>query len=114
MPVKRRGQLWGLCIGNNLALGKGTFGIALKRAQKAIEDGRYPLKEKEAMEEEVRGTMRKLKLFQEGGALHQELIEILLAYTAWSPEGRGYVCLFFFFLSANWLCSNTFLRATSS
>lgn len=90
MPVKRRGQLWGLCIGNNLALGKGTFGIALKRAQKAIEDGRYPLKEKEAMEEEVRGTMRKLKLFQEGGALHQELIEILLAYTAWSPEGRGY------------------------
>ncbi|KAI5481595.1 TBC domain protein, Rab GTPase activator [Pseudohyphozyma bogoriensis] len=98
MPVRWRGRMWGLCIGNGLAVGKTAYASALARAQKGIDDGQYPLGEKEKMEHDVEDTLPDLKLFQkDGGVMHEDLMGVLLAYSVHAggqpryPEGLSYL-----------------------
>ncbi|KAM0754750.1 hypothetical protein T439DRAFT_284256 [Meredithblackwellia eburnea MCA 4105] len=82
MPVRYRGRLWGLCVGNGLAVSKSAFTASLARAKKLVELGKYPEEELVAMHEDVSDTLPTLKLFQkDGGVMHDELVDIILAYT---------------------------------
>ncbi|GAA5872232.1 hypothetical protein JCM8547_004789 [Rhodosporidiobolus lusitaniae] len=82
MPVRYRGRLWALAIGNSLALGKNAFAQAKARAEKALVEGRLDEVKREA-EEDVEGTLPALKLFQKGGVMHEELLDLLLAWSVY-------------------------------
>lgn len=87
MPVRWRGRLWGLCIGNGLAVSKGSYSSHLERARKGVERGDGVWEEvMRRLEEDVEDTLPTLKLFQKGGVMHQELVDVLLAYTAYAAS----------------------------
>ncbi|KAL8277812.1 hypothetical protein RQP46_009795 [Phenoliferia psychrophenolica] len=90
MPVRWRGRLWGLCVGNGLAVSRNAYATCLLRAQKGQSEGRYPGEEWEALLEDVEMTLPTLKIFhKEGGVMHEELVDILLAYTVyWGGQPR--------------------------
>ncbi|GAA6002018.1 hypothetical protein JCM10207_003040 [Rhodosporidiobolus poonsookiae] len=95
MPVRWRGRLWGMAIGNGLAVPKTAFAQAQTRVRKAVEEGRLEEVRKEA-EEDVERTLPTLKLFQRGGVMHEELMDLLLAWSTYEkikpryPRGLAY------------------------
>jgi TBC1 domain family member 14 len=87
MPVRWRGRLWGLCIGNGLAVSKGSYAGHLGRARKGVEQEQRSWAEvMERLEKDVEDTLPTLKLFQKGGVMHEELVDVLLAYTAYAAS----------------------------
>ncbi|GAA5906200.1 uncharacterized protein JCM6883_005474 [Sporobolomyces salmoneus] len=82
MPVRFRGRLWSLCIGNGLAIPKNSYAISLQRAKKGLEGGNERLEEfRREAEEEMENVLPSLKLFQKkGGVMHDDLLDLLLAW----------------------------------
>ncbi|ORY82308.1 rab-GTPase-TBC domain-domain-containing protein [Leucosporidium creatinivorum] len=85
MPVRWRGRLWGLCVGNGLAVSKGSYSGHLDKARKAVGEGRWE-EVVERLERDVEETLPTLKLFQKGGVMHDELVDVLLAYTMYASS----------------------------
>ncbi|GAA6062720.1 hypothetical protein JCM10212_002271 [Sporobolomyces blumeae] len=97
MPVRFRGRLWSMCIGNGLAVSKGAYGAALGRARKGLEVGNEDLERVVAeAEEDAERTLPTLKLFQKDGVMHDDLIDLLLAWSVHDkpkpryPRGLAY------------------------
>lgn len=86
MPVRWRGRLWGLCIGNGLAVSKASFATHLARARSALENGKYPPELVTALEQDVIDTLPTLKLFQKDGVMHDDLFDVLLAYVSYQAS----------------------------
>lgn len=86
MPTRWRGRLWGLCIGNGLAISKAAFSTHLIRARTAIDEGRYPPDVLAALERDVEDTLPTLKLYQKGGVMHDDLVDVLLAYIGYQAS----------------------------
>lgn len=91
MPVRWRGRLWSLVIGNSLSLAKHSFAGHLARAKKMLSEGTYGKDVLEALEKDVEQTLPTLKLFQSGGVMHEDLVDLLLAYTVYASETPRYV-----------------------
>lgn len=94
MPSKIRGRIWGMCIGNGLAVNRGSYAVLLGKAKELEEKGMYPEEVKRVMERDVEGTLKELKLFQKGGAMYDDLIDLLLAYSVYDKKIPEYVRLF--------------------
>ncbi|GAA5946353.1 hypothetical protein JCM3765_000211 [Sporobolomyces pararoseus] len=91
MPVRFRGRLYSLCIGNSLAISKNHFSNCLERAKKGLEQGNSEklIKFKLDAEEEMENVLKGLKLFQKkGGVMHQDLLDLLLAWSV-HDQDRG-------------------------
>lgn len=95
MPVRFRGRLWSLCIGNGLAISKNAYSNALARAKKGLEEGREGIsKFREEAEEEMERVLPTLKLFQKkGGVMHEDLLDLLLAWSVHDQPMPRYVSL---------------------
>lgn len=93
MPVRWRGRLWGMCIGNGLAVSRSAYGVHLARARKGREEGRYPAGEMEMLLRDVEETMPDLKMFQEGGVMHEDLVELLMAFSVYGDGVPRYASL---------------------
>lgn len=90
MPVRWRGRLWSLCIGNGLAMPKTAFTRASDRARHLLRDG--ALAEVEAAaKRDVERALPALKLFQEGRVMHDDLMELLLAWAVYEKRVPRYV-----------------------
>ncbi|KDE03059.1 hypothetical protein MVLG_06448 [Microbotryum lychnidis-dioicae p1A1 Lamole] len=89
MPVRWRGRLWSLCIGNGLAVSRTSFAGILSQARRGLNDGTFFKETMAALEEDVQGTLRNLKLFQRGGAMHEDLINLLLGYVVYASKATG-------------------------
>lgn len=97
MPVRFRGRLWGMTIGNGLAIGKTSFTTSLARANALMEAGSYPEAVMSRLDTDISETMPLLRLFQKGGVLHEDLRNLLLAYSVFTdgknpqyPSGVSY------------------------
>lgn len=90
MPVRYRGRLWALAIGNGMAVPKSAYARALARVQPGLEDGSLE-DVKRAAEEDVEGTLPALKLFQRGGVMNEELVDLLLAWSVYEKAEPRYV-----------------------
>jgi hypothetical protein len=90
MPVRWRGRLWALAIGNGLAVPKSAYGNALAKVKRGLEEG-WMEGVKEEAEEDVEGTLPALKLFQKGGVMHEELVDLLLAWSVYEKAEPRYV-----------------------
>lgn len=97
MPVRFRGRLWGMTIGNGLAIGKSAFATSLARANTLISAGKYPEVAISKLDSDIAETMPLLRLFQVGGVMHEDLKNLLLAYSVFRdgatpryPSGISY------------------------
>ncbi|GAA5867277.1 hypothetical protein JCM1840_005006 [Sporobolomyces johnsonii] len=97
MPVRFRGRLWAMCIGNGLAVSKSAYFQALERAKRGLEEGRKEMRRvQEEAEEDSQRTLPTLKLFQRGGVMHEDLMDLLLAWSVYEkvspryPQGLAY------------------------
>lgn len=93
MPVRWRGRLWAMCIGNGLAVGKNELAKASERVRSLREAGSFEEVEKEA-KEDVERVLPALKLFQEGRVMHDDLMEVLLAWSVHEKATPRYVRVF--------------------
>lgn len=89
MPVRWRGRLWSLCIGNGLAMPKTAFARATDRAQHLRREGKL-VEVEAAAKEDVKRTLPALKLFQEDRVMHDDLIELLLAWSVYEQRTPRY------------------------
>ncbi|BGP38718.1 hypothetical protein JCM10450v2_002668 [Rhodotorula kratochvilovae] len=95
MPTRWRGRLWAMCIGNGLAVSKGAFGAAGERAARLRREGALHEVERRA-KEDVERTLPALKLFQEGRVMHDDLVELVVAWSVHEkaipryPEGLAF------------------------
>ncbi|GAA6055176.1 hypothetical protein JCM3770_002220 [Rhodotorula araucariae] len=95
MPTRWRGRLWAMCIGNGLAVSKGAFATARERAERMRRSGTLQEVERRARQD-VERTLPALKLFQEGRVMHDDLMELLVAWTVYEkatpqyPEGLAF------------------------
>jgi hypothetical protein len=78
IPPRLRGQVWTLAIGNDLEVSEATYHIALKKANPTehINDG-------------TKSVWPELKMFAKDQPLHQDLINICLAYSTYRPDISG-------------------------
>ncbi|GAA5878781.1 hypothetical protein JCM3774_005070 [Rhodotorula dairenensis] len=90
MPVRWRGRLWSLCIGNGLAMPKTAFARASERAQHLRRDGASLAEVEAAAKEDVKRALPALKLFQEGRVMHDDLMELLLAWSVYEKRTPRY------------------------
>ena len=93
MPVRWRGRLWGMTVGNGLAVSRSAYGTALARAKVGIDEGRYPGSVMDQLLEEVEETLPALKMFQKGGVMHDDLVDVLLAYSVYGTGAPRHVSL---------------------
>ncbi|KEZ46337.1 hypothetical protein SAPIO_CDS0640 [Scedosporium apiospermum] len=100
IPPRSRGVVWSKAIGNELGLSELSYTAALKRAQDAEErikaDKGDPEDTRraawfEAIRKDVaEKTWPDLRIFQEGGPLHESLTDVLSAYAMYRGD-IGYV-----------------------
>ncbi|KAL6716247.1 hypothetical protein ACLMJK_005813 [Lecanora helva] len=91
---KSRAKVWQKAIGNELALTETTFAKALQRAKdtearasRSSSEG--PSKEKvwfDAIRRDVKATFLELHIFQPGGPLHNDLVDVLMAYSMYRSD----------------------------
>ncbi|KAF2185024.1 hypothetical protein K469DRAFT_577824 [Zopfia rhizophila CBS 207.26] len=106
IPPKLRGRVWQLAIGNDLSINETTFNVALEKAKAGIKEYSYPTEESfrfkgfgdmnrrgslelsylPLIEANTKFVFPDLKLFAPGQPLHQSLVDICLAYTAYRPD----------------------------
>jgi hypothetical protein len=96
VPAKRRGEIWKLAVGNPLGLVEGTYDTALKRAREA--EQRLEHMSSEEVERDATGkaltrlrenadnVFPDVKIFQEGGPLHQSLLDVCMAYAMYRAD----------------------------
>lgn len=85
MPVIHRGRLWNLCIGNALGLGRSAYAQVAAHARKVVAAGEFGEADRRRMDADVAETLPTLKMFQVGGVMHEDLVELLVAYSVYSP-----------------------------
>jgi len=90
MPTRWRGRLWAMCIGNGLAVPKGAFAHAGGRAARLRAAGRLGEVERAARADAER-TLPALHMFQEGAVMHDDLMEILVAWAVYEKSTPRYV-----------------------
>ena len=100
IPPRSRGAVWSRAIGNELSLNEASFYAALSRAK----DLELRVAENRADSEDVRrskwfqqirsevreSTWAELRIFQQEGPLHQNLVDVLSAYVMYRND-IGYV-----------------------
>ncbi|BGP06788.1 hypothetical protein JCM10049v2_002612 [Rhodotorula toruloides] len=89
MPVRWRGRLWAMCIGNGLAVGKNELSKASERVRALREAGKFEEVER-AAKEDVERVLPALKLFQQGRVMHEDLMEVLLAWSVYEKVTPRY------------------------
>ncbi|GAA5942586.1 hypothetical protein JCM3775_000267 [Rhodotorula graminis] len=89
MPTRWRGRLWAMCIGNGLAVPKGAFAQAGERAARLRDAGRLAEVERAARADAQR-TLPALHMFQEGAVMHDDLMEILVAWAVYEKTTPRY------------------------
>ncbi|KKA30736.1 hypothetical protein TD95_003500 [Thielaviopsis punctulata] len=97
---RSRGIVWARAIGNELGLTGGSFDAALKRAREAearVADGKGDSEDARRVEwfaaarhDVEEKTWMELKIFQKGGPLHENLVNLLCAYAMYRGD-IGYV-----------------------
>ena len=97
---RSRGAVWAKAIGNELGLSETSYEAALKRAQDAEErvkegkadadDGRREAWFRAIRRDVSDKTWPDLRIFQEGGPLHTNLVNVLSAYAMYRGD-IGYV-----------------------
>ncbi|SPN96567.1 related to Rab6 GTPase activating protein, GAPCenA [Cephalotrichum gorgonifer] len=97
---RSRGMVWSKAIGNELGLSELSYTAALKRSREArerIKDGKGDAEDArragwfEAIKKDVsERTWPDLRIFQEGGPLHESLVDVLSAYAMYRGD-IGYV-----------------------
>ncbi|GAA5828456.1 hypothetical protein JCM11251_006258 [Rhodosporidiobolus azoricus] len=97
MPTRWRGRLWALAIGNGIAVPKSAFGKAVERVKGLLEKEAEGAGEevwmgevKAEVEEDVEGCLPALKLFQKGGVMHEDLMDLLLAWSVYEKTTPRY------------------------
>lgn len=114
MPAKCRGLLWTACIGNGLAIGKCTLAPSLRlsasdislralmpasytkslaQANSHIEQQRMPQSILDDIDADIQDALPQVKFFQPGAPLHDDLRNLLLAYSVFWKREPSYVCL---------------------
>ncbi|KFA65095.1 hypothetical protein S40285_03107 [Stachybotrys chlorohalonatus IBT 40285] len=93
---RSRGAVWVRAIGNQLELSETSFRAALRRAQDIEERVKADRGDSEdarrakwfaQIRQDVReSTLRDLRIFQEGGPLHQSLVDVLSAYAMYRDD----------------------------
>lgn len=91
---KSRARVWQKAIGNELALTEVTYTKALQRAKNTESrfsrgGGDVPRKEKawfDAIRRDVKVTFPDLNIFQPGGPLHDDLVDVLMAYSMYRSD----------------------------
>lgn len=92
MPVRWRGRLWGMAVGNGLTLsGKAAFAKFLDKAKRGIEEGTLSSEVVDALDRDIEITLPLLKLFQRDGVMHEDLKNVLLAYCVFNEGKPRYV-----------------------
>ncbi|BEI81104.1 hypothetical protein CcaverHIS002_0202640 [Cutaneotrichosporon cavernicola] len=91
IPSHLRGKAWALAIGNSLAMHRDAYKGYLRRAQRAIESGRFPADILEQLEVDLDDTLPHLHVFQRGSPVRDELKDLVCAWVVYrSDSGRGY------------------------
>lgn len=101
IPPHLRGRAWSLAIGNSLAMHKGEMGVGqlmtdaysmyLKRAKRAVANGRFPPDIQNQLEDDMDETLPILHVFQQGSPVRDDLRDLVSAWTVYrSDEGLGY------------------------
>ncbi|GMK56512.1 hypothetical protein CspeluHIS016_0303520 [Cutaneotrichosporon spelunceum] len=91
IPSHLRGKAWAMAIGNPLAMHKDAYNGYLRRAQRALENGRFPVDILEQIEVDLDETLPILHVFQRGSPVRDELQELICAWVVYrSDSGRGY------------------------
>lgn len=91
---RSRGAVWQRAIGNELALTEETYNKALQRAKdvRSIKDGDVGETNQRAsdwfaaIEQDVSAAFPDLNLFQEGGPMRQNLIDVLESYSMYRSD----------------------------
>lgn len=91
---KSRARVWQKALGNELALTEVTYTKALQRAKdleaRILEiGGDGASKEKawfDAIRRDVKVTFPELKIFQPGAPLHDDLVDVLMAYSMYRSD----------------------------
>lgn len=91
---KSRARVWQKAIGNDLALTEVTYTKALQRAKDsearvAKLRGEESSKEEawfDAIRRDVKVTFPELNIFQAGGPLHDDLVDVLMAYSMYRSD----------------------------
>ncbi|KAK2755547.1 hypothetical protein FQN54_006487 [Arachnomyces sp. PD_36] len=91
---RSRGAVWQRAIGNELALTEETYNKALKRAKdvRSIKDGDVGESNQRArdwfaaIKQDASTAFPDLNLFQEGGPMHQSLIDVLESYSMYRSD----------------------------
>ena len=91
---KSRARVWQKAIGNDLALTEVTYTKALQRAKDteariAKAASEEPCKEKawfDAIRRDVKTTFPELHIFQPGGPLYDDLVDVLMAYSMYRSD----------------------------
>jgi hypothetical protein len=88
IPPRLRGAVWSKAIGNDLGVTEATYGIALQKAQQEVTrhddealEGRYRY-----IVESTRDVFPDLGVFGEKQPMHQELVDVCLAYSMYRPD----------------------------
>lgn len=90
MPVLHRGRLWNLCIGNALGLGKGAYSQVSAIALRVVAEGGFTDADRRRMDDDVAETLPVLKMFQLGGVMHDDLVDLLVAFSIYGPGETHY------------------------
>jgi hypothetical protein len=93
---RSRGVVWAQAIGNELGLSATSFRAALSRAREVeerVKSGRGDAEDVKRAKwfEQIRRdarerTLKDLRIFQQGGPLHQDLIDVLSAYAMYRND----------------------------
>ena len=91
---RSRAKVWEKAIGNELALTETTYTKALQRAKDAeariaqlrTDDSSTEKAWVDAIHRDVKSTFPELNIFQPGGPLHHDLIEVLMAYSMYRAD----------------------------
>ncbi|WBW74263.1 Rab GAP [Schizosaccharomyces osmophilus] len=96
IPFRIRGKAWQKVIGNHLQLDYQTFFLACESAKKLAhsnendqtQDINMFSHDKSALEVDIESTIPHLHLFQKGEALHNDLIQLVSAFSAYRYNVR--------------------------
>jgi hypothetical protein len=80
IPPRLRGQVWLKAIGNDLEVSSTTYTVALEKANKM---------KSEHIIQGTKDVWPELKMFAPEQPMHQDLIEICLAYSTYRPDISG-------------------------
>lgn len=88
VPAKLRGKVWKKAVGNELEVSDVTYNVALEKARLQVKelgpsalDGRYA-----QIVENTKSVFAELKMFAPEQPLHQELVDICIAYSSYRPD----------------------------